>query len=465
MNEIIIGSSLELINISDELKRSFIRILTFKNPQYEEAIKYGRYIGDLRRTIDLYTITPNGIIIPRGLLEFVENGLINKGYKFKITDKRIFGEPIDVTSNIVLKPFQKKAKSNLMKYPNGMLVAPAGSGKTVIGIDMIATLKQKTLWLTHTKALAEQAKDRMVSMLNNTSSEDIGYIGSGKHDVDQDIVIGMVQTLFKQSLELIDVGKEFGLVILDECHHLPARTFLKVMGKFPSYYMYGLTATPYRRDSLEKVMFASIGNPLAVIDRKDVNAEKGIITPKLIIRGLISSPWINNDYNYIIKHIVMPNDKRSSLIVKDIINEVDNNNYCIIISTRKNYCEILYDKMRDKINCGIATGDYSFKHNQSQIKSMEKGDINALMTTFSLLGEGFDVKRLNRCFIVLPLKEKAMVEQAIGRIQRTCEGKDDAIIYDYADMDIGILKNQFFKRLEIYESLGITSIERKTDKI
>lgn len=462
MNEIVIGSNLELIDISNELKQTFIKILTFKNPQYEEAIKYGRYIGGLRPTINLYTITPNGIVIPRGLIEFIENKLINKGYKFKITDKRMFGNPINVTSNIILKPSQKKAKSDILKYPNGMLIAPAGSGKTVIGIDMIASLKQKALWLTHTKALAKQAEDRMVSMLNNISSEDIGHIGGGKCNTDSDIVIGMVQTLFRQSFK---AGGEFGLVILDECHHLPARTFLEVVGKFPSYYMYGLTATPYRRDGLEKVMFASIGNPLAIIDRKDVNAEKGIITPRLIIRKLISDPWVNNNYNYIIKHIIISNDKRSSLIAKDVINEANNNNYCIVISTRKNYCEILYNKIHKEVNCGIATGNYSFKHNQSQIESIERGDINILITTFSLLGEGFDVRRLNRCFIALPFKGKAMVEQAIGRIQRTCEGKDDAIIYDYADMDIGILKNQFFRRLDIYESLGITSIERKTDKI
>ena len=220
-----------------------------------------------------------------------------------------------------------------------------------------------------------------------------------------------------------------------------------------------MTATPYRRDKLENIMFATLGGKNAEIQRYSVKKEKGIITPKVIVKEVPAPIHEGNDFQYILRELLIPNEHRLLLIGIDVINEAHAGNCCIVISLRKEYCEMLHDIIKrawDKT--GIATGDYSDKHNNAQVEKLENGEITVLVTTFELLGEGFDVKKLNRGFLALPFREKTRVEQAVGRIQRTCPGKKDAFIYDYVDSNIGILKNQFRHRAYTYKKLGMEII-------
>jgi len=392
----------------------------------------------------------------------VETSFLGKGYDIDLVDSRILLEPVDVSSNIVLRPYQAPAKFNILKHPNGVLVAPAGSGKTVLGLEIFATLRQPMLWLTHTKNLAAQVRDRILGtdkdppLLNDVSKDDIGMIGAGQWKIGKKITIGLVQTLVRNIDKLHEVGREFGLVIVDESHHVPASTFLKVLQYFYAYYMYGLTATPYRRDKLEQLMFAVLGNPNAKISRKDVKKAAGIMTPQVILRNIPSLIYEGNDYNEVLKDFVIPNEQRSNLIVEDVVREAQAGNYCIVICTRKIYCEILHEKiLRYWKKAGIANGDYPNKHNKEQVERLKDDEITVLTTTFDLLGEGFDEKKLNRAFIALPFRERVRVEQAVGRVQRTCVGKTDALVYDYIDYNIGILNNQAKSRQFIYGLLGM----------
>ena len=457
-----INNNIALTDIPPEMKSWFIQNLTFDNPKYLEALNHGRYTGNIEKYISMYTSLPTGIIIPRGWLQLVERSFINKGYDVDLHDSRILLEPVSVKSDISLRSYQVPAKFDLLRHPNGILVAPAGSGKTVMGLEVFASLRQRMLWVTHTKRLALQVQERILGtdkdppLLLNVTKDDIGIIGSGKWKVGDKITIALVQTLVRRPHELSELGREFGLVICDEAHHSPAATFLTVLRHFYAYYMYGLTATPRRRDGLENIMFATLGYPNATISRKDVKAASGIVTPKLIVR-MVQSPAVEgNDYHKIMEDNVIPNEQRSNMIAEDVVREAKAGNFCIVINTRKVYCEILYEKIsRYWAKTGIADGDYSDKHNQKQVERLENNDITVLITTFDLLGEGFDVKKLNRGFIALPFRERNRVEQAVGRIQRTCEGKTDAVIYDYVDNNIGILKNQFRARSFVYKLLGI----------
>lgn len=451
--------------MSDSLTEWLVKQLTFLNPVYEEAMRRNRYIRDIPQYIKLYSLTPSGIVVPRGYLQSIEDALIGKGLSLTIVDNRILHKPIDIESDITLRPYQTPAKNELLSHPNGMLVAPAASGKTIMGLDIFATVRQKMLWLTHTNRLAKQVKERILGAednppaILNLTEDDIGIIGGGKRRIGNKVTIGMIQTLARNVELLTDIGQEFGLVIIDEAHHVPASTFLKVTEYLASYYLYGLTATPYRRDKLEDIMFATVGRPNAIISREDVKREKGIITPTVFVRSIRWPAWEGNDYHYIMREMVVPNEIRSDIISTDIINEAKQGNYCIAISTRKSYCEIVYEKVsRYWKKAGIATGDYSRKHNDLQVRKLENGEITVLVTTFELLGEGFDVKKLNRGFIILPFRERARVEQAVGRIQRTHPGKKDAILYEYVDEGIGILQDQFRSRESTYRLLKMPII-------
>ena len=388
--------------------------------------------------------------------------MIGQGLNISIKDNRILTPPISIPSNIRLRPYQREAKFNLLSHPNGMLVAPAGSGKTIMGLDIFASVRQPMLWLTHTNRLSNQVIERIIGtndqspIFSDITKDEIGFIGGGKMKIGDRITIGMIPTLVRRKDELLSIGKKFGIVIVDEAHHVPASTFLEVINYFSSYYLYGLTATPYRRDKLENVMFATIGLPNAKVSRKKVKKLGGIITPKVIKRTVLSEKWDGNDFHYITRELLMTNERRLSMIVQDIHREAAEGNYCIVINTRKLYCEMILEALLphwDKTV--IANGDYSRKHNDEQVEKIESGEATVLITTFELLGEGFDVPKLNRGFIALPFREKTRVEQAVGRIQRPCEGKKDAIIYDYVDENIGILKNQFMHRAMAYRLLGM----------
>ena len=464
--KIIIGNKVKLVEPPDKIVSWLINRLTFPNPKFEEAKKHNRYTGNIPQFLKLYKMMPNGIIIPRGMLETIEETFLGKGYNVSVVDNRVINKPLrNIESDILLRPYQNTAKLDLLKHPNGMLIAPAASGKTIIGLDIFTALRQKMLWLTHTTRLANQVRERILGneedppMIPTISGDEIGLIGRGKWKIGDKITIGIIQTLVRRLPFFPELGKEFGLVIVDEAHHVPASTFLKVLEYFYSYYLYGLTATPYRRDKLENIMFASMGRPNAIITREEVKKRGNIITPIVKVREISSIIWEDNDYHYIIREIILPNEVRSNLITLDVASEASKGNYCIVISTRKEYCEILLKKISKYWSkTGIATGDYTRNQNDDQVRRLESDEITVLITTFELLGEGFDVQKLNRGFIALPFRERARVEQAVGRIQRTCEGKIDAILYDYVDKDIGILKDQFRARSFTYKSLGMKII-------
>jgi len=212
---------------------------------------------------------------------------------------------------------------------------------------------------------------------------------------------------------------------------------------------------------LETVMFQSLGPETVRITMDEVDKEGGIIIPVIKYRTLNTQKAEGNVMATILKGIV-EDEKRTHIIVSDVIREALEGHYCIVISDRKAHCERIYDLLSKSLKkVGIATGDYSKKYVDEQVRRFENDEISTLVTTFSLLGEGFDVSKLDRAFIAMPFRAKARVEQLIGRIQRTAPGKTDAVVYDYVDMSVPVLYYQFYSkkrddcRYATYQSLGV----------
>ncbi len=233
----------------------------------------------------------------------------------------------------------------------------------------------------------------------------------------------------------------FGNIITDECHHCPSTTFTKVINSLNPFYLYGLTATPKRRDGLQDVMFQNIGPMIHTIDRSEVAA--GIITPEVIVRRL-NTPNLSNDTTYqtLLKELT-DNNYRNNIIVDDIIKEAKQGNICIITTERVRHAEILFEKL--KVNwdaTAIIIGRHKNEDREDALEKLRSKEVTVVVTTSHLLGEGFDHAPLNRLFIGLPFRNLARCEQLVGRVQRISEGKVDALIYDYVD-NHGLTKNQF----------------------
>lgn len=462
--EIIIENKIRLKKAPNNLKDRLIDVLRTPNPMYLEAVAAGRSVYNIPPLIHNFEILPDDSLrIPRGYRANLYHMMDEFDIQAEITDNRSRFEPMcDINSSMIrYRPYQYRAVADLIKSEEGVLVAPAGSGKTVMGLSLVPMFGQPTLWLTHTGPLADQAVNRIHTFLPSLSEDDIGYIGRGKWKVGNIITVAMVQTLVRRLDTLYKIRDAFGLVVLDEAHHCPASTFLKVVGCFNPYYLYGLTATPYRRDKLENLMFQTLGNAVANITAKELEDTNSIIIPKVKYKTFYhNKPIYENQPSKLLRDHIVSNRRRNHMIVGDVLLEAAAGNCCIVLSDRKAHCNILYDLISigwDKT--GIATGDFSKKENTEQIEKLSNGEVTVLVCTNQLLGEGFDFAPLNRAFITSPFRFEGKCEQVIGRIQRIAPGKVDAIVYDYVDADIGVFQNQFYSkkgscRYKAYERLG-----------
>lgn len=459
MLEIILKNQIQLKNSPIELINVLIQDLKVPNPKFSEAKRLGYSTYGVDQYINNFNIDlNNNLLIPRGYRRKLFTLLKNRNISYTVKDLRTRFPYINLDSSIIkYRTYQSDAILNLISHEEGILVAPAGSGKTVMGLSLIPLLGQPTLWLTHTGPLLTQALFRAKSFLPSLHVE---AIEEGKWKIGSILTIGMIQTLIRDPKKLAEIQNKFGLVILDEAQHCPATTFLKIISQLNPYYLYGLTATPYRRDKLETIMFQTLGPPNANIPIEKVTKHGGIIIPTVRYKAIHSKRVITNNIQIILKDHIVNNIQRNRTIVSDILEEAINNNFCIVISDRRKHCEILYDLISvGWEHTGIATGKYNKKYVQDQIERFDKKEITVLVTTSQLLGEGFDVPFINRVFITMPFRAEAKATQIIGRIQRTYPGKNDAIVYDYVDVDVGVLANQFYSRTgdcrhRAYERLG-----------
>ena len=436
--------------------------LKLDNPKYHEAVRHGRSTWGIKPHILNFDILPDDSMrIPRGMrVELLD---MVRDCDAKIIDKRSYHSYVDYGSSVIkYYSYQEKAVTTLMSASEGFLVAPAGSGKTVVGLSMVPLFGQPCLWLTHTRALALQALDRIRMFLPTLGDSDIGLLGDGKWKFGDVITVGLIPTLVRRMKELHEMRDRFGLVILDEAHHCPASTFLKVISMLNPYFLYGLTATPYRRDKLDPLMFQTIGPIAVTIPVEEVEADGGVIMPTVIYRTFNSQPVYHNNIQRILRDNIVANDRRNNMIVGDVLREAVKGSFCIVLTDRKAHADILYNLiLTGWERTGIATGNYSKKYVEEQSALLNSKEITVLVCTFALLGEGFDVPFLNRAFITMPFRAEGKVEQLIGRVQRPAPGKEDSIVYDYVDADIGILVDQFNTkgrndcRFNAYSRLGL----------
>ena len=377
----------------------------------------------------------------------------------QVMDKRVLYPPNPVPTIIEERFYQEDAIQELLQYEEGFLKAPAGSGKTVMGLELAARVGQPTLWLTHLDRLFKQVIERIEKFIPIAAERGIGEIRENSVNISDFLTIGMVPSMVR--MDLSPWQDFFGMVLVDEAHHVPAATFLEVIRKFSAYHIYGLTATDYRNDGLDPVMFNIMG-PVRADISYDVLVEAGQIVRPLI--HLVKTGWYTNldnvarrmnIYQQLMKRIIKNKD-RNELITRHVVNEAKQEKVCIVISGRREHCRRLYEMiLRGWSKTALAIGDIKKADVDAAIKGMEDGSITVLVTTFEMLGEGFDLDKLDRLFFTVPFKAATRVEQGIGRLQRTAPGKVDAVVYEFYDEDISYCKHLFKRRMEVYEKLRV----------
>jgi len=449
--KIILTNNLRLSNIPREIHQKLIKTLTFPNPKWMENERMGRWNRGTPKMLKFYDkVRGGGLWIPRGYMRQLLLLCRRQGVTYELDDHRRSFTPVDFQFDGKLKPFQQKAVNAMMSRDFGTLSAPTGSGKTVMALFIMARRKQPTLIVVHTKDLAFQWMERIEQFLG-IPGDTVGFIGGGKVNMGENMTVALVQTLYKCS-EV--VSKEIGFLVVDECHRCPSRTFTEAVTEFDSKYMLGLSATPWRRDNLSKLIFWHLGDVHHKIDQGGLVQSGDVLDAEVIVRETNFKPYYDpvNEYSKMMSELTQ-DDERNRLIASDIAAEVAHHQgVCLVLSDRKKHCETLQSilRFRHDIPAGLLIGDMSAAERREVLDRLDLGETRVLIATGQLIGEGFDRSDLSPLFLVTPIKFSGRVLQYLGRVLRPAPGKKKARVYDYVDVKVDVLKAMAKARQKTY---------------
>ena len=440
-------------DLADEIKKH----LTLENPTYRDNEKMNRWQGETPEYLTYYHNPASGaFILPLGYTKRLAERAEKHNVHFTLVDHTRELPEVDFDFAGQLRDYQEKAISTIKKRRFNVLEAPTGSGKTIIALAAIARRRQPALIICHTRELQAQWIQRINSFLG-IPIPDIGIIGGGKKKIGEKITVAMVQSLYKIAR---DVSQHIGFLIVDECHRTPSRTFTEAISAFDSKYMLGLSATPYRRDGLTKLINFYIGETAHRIDQKELT-QAGAILPfkvKFIRTQFNTDLDASEQYSRVLSDLTK-DPERNRLVASEAAGQAKNGGGIpLILSDRKAHCRTIADAL-DKnhgIKPLILTGDLSKKARESVVEKLNGGDCMALVATGQLIGEGFDMPALGSVILATPQKFKGRVIQSIGRGLRPSPGQDYATIVDIVDSNIPVLEASARNRMKTYKSMGGT---------
>lgn len=470
------GIYVDNTNLKASIQNRIRRMAAISNPIFYKNQAIGTSNYDTSRWIYLGKDHLSGYIqIPRGLYDELLERVNQTDINYEIEDERQQGRNINVAFHGELRPEQDMALKGLTKYDNGILHATTAFGKTVVSSAIIAQKKVNTLIILESSALMEQWKEALDKFMNineelptyETKTGRVrkrkSLIGTlqGVHDSMTGIIdIAMAGSLCKKG-EYHKLLNQYGLVIVDECHHSASETIANILKEIKAKYVYGVTATPKRGDGLEKINYMLIGPIRYSYTAKEKAKEQGIrhlvyprFTRTVPPRGVITNNMHPNEAYEIIHN----NDIRDEQIIEDVKNCVSVGRTPVILSRYKDHSGKLYERLKSYADhVFLMTGNNSKKEHKKileQMRQVDKDESLILIATGSLVGEGFDFPRLDTLFMATPVSFRGVVEQYAGRLNRDYAGKQNVMIYDYVDSHIPMFDNMYVKRLKAYKQIG-----------
>ena len=445
---------------TDSLPSAFLnqakQLAAFQNPEFykRQSLRLSTFLTP--RVISCSEILDGYLSIPRGCLEDVI-GLMNEyGIGIDIKDERTTGKKVRFKFYGSLNnKKQQSAFRKILKKEFGVLPAHSAFGKTVLAIHAITKRKTNTLILVHRKLLMKQWREQLALFLG-IDLQDIGQIGGGKDKANGLLDVAMIQSLEKKGA-VDDRIIDYGFIIVDECHHIGAVSFERVLTQAKAKYILGLTATPYRRDGHQPIIHMQCGPICYQEKQKDLRQHifKCSIIPR--ITEFISE-WSDESNIHDLWSKLINNEDRNKLIVDDIEKTVHEGRFPIILTERREHLGVLEHMLQEKIEyLAILHGGLSPKKRREILKELGNyppDKKKAILATGSYIGEGFDDPRLDTLFITMPISFKGRVIQYAGRLHRNYHGKKEVRIYDYLDKSVPVLWSMYRKRLKAYRIMG-----------
>ncbi len=452
---------IDIRNLPSLLINRIRKLAAFQNPEFYRAQAMRLNTFGKPRIISSAEEYPNHIGIPRGCLDDLKELLKANHIELKIEDKRCAGIPIVASFNGKLRPIQEKALTSVLEYEIGVLSAGTAFGKTVVGAALIAKRKVSTLILVHRKQLMDQWKQRLLMFLE-LPDKAIGQIGGSKDKSTKIIDIAMLQTLNRKG-KIKDIVSEYGLVIVDECHHISAFSFEQVMKTAKAKYVLGLTATPTRKDGHQPILFMQCGPIRFKIQNKDIADQKVLkhtVIPKYT-NFCSTTGFFSNTNDKSIQDIyseLIQDKNRNQIILNDVITALENKRIPLLLTERKEHVDFFEKELspvvKNIIVMRAGMGKKKFEEKMKMLFNFRDDESRIIISTGKYIGEGFDDARLDTLFLAMPVSWRGTLEQYVGRLHRNHHSKKELIVYDYVDINEPVLKRMFEKRLRGYKAIG-----------
>jgi superfamily II DNA or RNA helicase len=432
------------------------RTAAFQNPEFYRRQSLRLSTARTPRVIDCSEDLPDQLSVPRGCLADVREILESAGAELLTRDERTSGGELACVFRGQLTSRQEEMVRAVTEHDIGILVAPPGTGKTVVGIQLVAQRARSTLVLVHRAQLLDQWRAQ-IGVFLGLDLREIGQIGGGRRIQTGALDVAMIQSLAKRDgVEEMVAG--YGHVIVDECHHVPAVSFERVMNAVGARFITGLTATPQRRDGHHPILRYQLGPVRFAADAKAHAGRLGF-RRRLLIRETrfhLMEPMAGGIQA--VYGELSGNLERNELILDDIIGAVEDGRSPVVLTERKEHLEYLATKLQGFVRHLIVLqggmGARQKREVARQLASVPETEERVLLATGRFLGEGFDDARLDTLFLTMPVSWKGTLVQYAGRLHRNHSGKEEVRIYDYVDGKVPLLARMFEKRRRGYAAMG-----------
>ena len=468
-------------NLPPALRNRLVRLAAFQNPEFYRAQAMRLPTYNKPRIIHCAEDHAKHIGLPRGCLEDVRELLDSLKIKLVLDDERCAGAPLAVSFRGELRPEQAAAAEAMLRHETGVLSATTAFGKTVVAAWLIARRRVNTLVLVHRQQLLEQWIERLSSFLGLPAKQ-IGQFGGGRKKLTGALDVALVQSLVHKG-EVNDCVADYGHVVVDECHHLSARSFEVVTRRAKAKFFTGLSATVARKDGHHPVVFMQCGPVRHRVDARR-QAVMRPFTHSVLVRptGFREASAVSHfakcepanprqEFQQLYDAL-WRDEKRNTMICADVLNAVREGRSPLVLTERREHLELLAERLSSEaVNVIALRGGMGRKALQEALDCVVEatGQVRVayatqdgpsrgrvILATGRFIGEGFDDPQLDTLFLALPISWRGTVAQYVGRLHRLHEGKREVRVYDYADLNVRMFANMFDRRCHGYESLGYT---------
>jgi superfamily II DNA or RNA helicase len=447
----------EKAGLPSPLLNEIKRLAAFQNPQFYERQGMRLSTALTPRVIGCAEETTIHLGLPRGCAESLDGLLGEHGVKLSVRDERTEGSPLDVTFEGSLSELQQQAVEAMLQHDHGVVVAPPGAGKTVMGVHLVAQRARNTLVLVHRKPLLDQWRAQLALFLGIAPKE-VGRIGAGQSRANGRLDVAMIQSLCRKG-QVSDVVAQYGHVVVDECHHVSAVSFERVLAEAKARFVTGLTATLRRRDGHDPIVTMQCGPVRFRVDARDASALPAF-PRRLHVRETtfrldpaMPVPGIQQIYG-----LLVGDDARNELIIQDIQRSIRDGRSPLVLTERREHLDLLADRLRPAApNVVVLHGGLGARDRKAEVArltSLPRKEPHVVLATGRYAGEGFDDPRLDTLHLALPVSWRGTLIQYAGRLHRRHADKSEVRVYDYADRAVPVLARMFERRARGYRAMG-----------